>query len=230
LVSIHIFICRGNTIEDKKQNGYIGTDESGKGDYFGPLVVAGVYVDKSTEKRLADIGIRDSKTITDSRIYEFAKIIRSVLDTKQYSVISIGPEKYNELYAKIANLNKLLAWGHARTIENILGGVECKTAIADQFGDESLINKALLEKGKKIELIQMPKAEQHIAVAAASILAREMFLLRLAQMNKEYGFLFPKGASGEVEAVAKRFVQKNGMSELSKCAKMHFKTTQKLNM
>lgn len=217
-------------IDDKKQNGYIGTDESGKGDYFGPLVVAGVYLDKTTERRLADIGIRDSKTITDSRIYEFAKIIRSVLNAKQYSVIAIGPEKYNELYAKIGNLNKLLAWGHARTIENILGGVECNTAIADQFGDESLINKALLEKGKKIELIQMPKAEQHIAVAAASVLAREMFLSRLAQMSKDFGIVFPKGASAEVEAIAKRFVQKNGMSELSKCAKIHFKTTQKISM
>lgn len=211
-----------------KQNGYIGTDESGKGDYFGPLVVAGVFLDQITEKRLADAGIRDSKKISDNRIHEFAKMIRSYLDKAQYSVVVIRPEKYNELYAKIGNLNRLLAWGHARSIENILMAVDCNRAIADQFGDESYIKKALLEKGKGIELLQMPKAEQHTAVAAASILAREAFLLRLAELNKEFGIEFPKGASAEAENAAKRFVEKYGISQLVKCAKLHFKTTKKL--
>jgi ribonuclease HIII len=210
------------------QNGYIGTDESGKGDYFGPLVVAGVFLDQASEKRLADAGIRDSKKISDNRIREFAKMIRSYLDKAKYSVVVIGPEKYNELYAKIGNLNRLLAWGHARSIENILMAVDCSRAIADQFGDESYIKQALLEKGKGIELLQMPKAEQHVAVAAASVLAREGFLLRLAELNKEFGMEFPKGASIEVENAAKHFVEKYGMNQLAKCAKLHFKTTEKL--
>jgi ribonuclease HIII len=211
-----------------KNNGYIGTDESGKGDYFGPLVVAGVFLDQVVEKRLADAGVRDSKKISDNRIYEFATMIRSYLGKGQYAVVVIGPEKYNELYAKMGNLNRLLAWAHARSIENILMSVDCNRAIADQFGDESYIKKALLEKGKGIELLQMPKAEQHVAVAAASVLAREGFLLRLAELNKEFGMEFPKGASIEVENTAKRFVEKYGMNQLAKCAKLHFKTTEKL--
>jgi len=211
-----------------KQNGYIGTDESAKGDYFGPLVVAGVFLDPAAEKRLADAGVRDSKKISDNRIHAFAMMIRSYLNKIQYSVVAIGPEKYNELYAKIGNLNKLLAWGHARSIENILVAVDCNRAIADQFGDESYIKKALLEKGKGIELLQMPKAEQHTAVAAASVLARDAFLLRLAELSKEFGIEFPKGASAEVENTAKQFVEKYGMSQLARCAKLHFKTTEKL--
>jgi ribonuclease HIII len=177
---------------------------------------------------LADAGVRDSKKISDNRIYEFATMIRSYLGKGQYAVVVIGPEKYNELYAKMGNLNRLLAWAHARSIENILMSVDCNRAIADQFGDESYIKKALLEKGKGIELLQMPKAEQHVAVAAASVLAREGFLLRLAELNKEFGMEFPKGASIEVENTAKRFVEKYGMNQLAKCAKLHFKTTEKL--
>ncbi len=210
------------------QNGYIGTDESGKGDYFGPLVIAGVYLDPETEKTLGDAGVRDSKKISDQSIYEFAKMIRSHLNKSQYSVVAIGPDKYNELYDKIGNLNRLLAWGHARAIENILAAVECEKAIADQFGDESYIKRALLEKGKDIELVQMPKAEKHTAVAAASILAREAFLVRLAELSRECGMQLPKGASAEVENTARRVVQERGMSQLTKCAKLHFKTTAKL--
>jgi ribonuclease HIII len=211
-----------------KENGYIGTDESGKGDYFGPLVVAGVFLDPVTEKRLADAGIRDSKTISDNRIHEFATMITSYLDKSQYSIVAVGPEKYNELYSKMGNLNRLLAWGHARSIENILLEVDCKSAISDQFGDESYIQKALLEKGKTIELLQMPKAEQHTAVAAASVLARATFLRGLTQLQREFGMEFPKGASAEVELAAKRFIKKYGFDQLRKCAKIHFKITDRL--
>jgi ribonuclease HIII len=209
-------------------NGYIGTDESGKGDYFGPLVIAGVFLDPATEKRLAEAGVRDSKKISDTRIYEFAAMIRSYLSTQQYAVVSIGPEKYNELYGKIGNLNNLLAWGHARVIENILSGIRCDKVIADQFGDESFIQQALMSKGKKIKLVQMPKAEQFTAVAAASILARECFLIRLSELGKTIGIELLKGASPEVENTAKQIIRKNGFDALNKLAKLHFKTTEKL--
>jgi ribonuclease HIII len=213
-----------------KLNGYIGTDESGKGDYFGPLVIAGVYLDSESEKKLIDAGVKDSKKLSDDRVLELASTIRSRLDKTRYSVVSIGPEKYNELYERMGNLNKLLAWGHARSIENILASVNCKSVISDQFGDESYIKKALLEKGKGVELLQMPRAEEHTAVAAASILAREAFLLRLSALGKESGIELPKGASAEVEDTARRFVQKQGMGALTKYAKLHFKTTKKIEM
>jgi ribonuclease HIII len=212
-----------------KQNGYIGTDESGKGDYFGPLVVAGVYLDEASEKSLKQAGVQDSKKLSDHRIIELAKMIKSRLNKTQYSVVVIGPEKYNELYAKMNNLNRLLAWGHARSIENILTSIDCRSAISDQFGDESYIKKALLEKGKGIELLQMPKAEQHLAVAAASVLAREAFLERLAGLGKQFSIDLPKGGgSAEIEDVGRRFIEKYGANQLNKCAKLHFKTTKKL--
>jgi ribonuclease HIII len=206
----------------------IGTDESGKGDYFGPLVIAGTLVDQESETRLTAAGVRDSKQISDSSIVIIANEIRRILPKQNYSIVSIGPEKYNELYATIKNLNRLLAWGHARAIENILANNECANAIADQFGDESFIQKALLERGKKIRLIQRPKAEQFIAVAAASVLAREGFLNRLSDLGKTLGIELLKGASPQVEDMARQIIKTNGFDALSKYAKIHFKTTDRL--
>ncbi|WP_455388309.1 ribonuclease HIII, partial [Petrachloros mirabilis] len=169
----------------------IGIDESGKGDYFGPLVIAAVFVDATTQDELALMQVRDSKKISDGRILEMAQDIKIICP---HSVITIGPHKYNELYAKIRNLNRLLAWGHAKALETLLERVSCERAIADQFGDERLILNALQEKGRKIVLEQRTKAESDIAVAAASILARAEFLVRLKRLSGEIGTTLPKGA------------------------------------
>jgi ribonuclease HIII len=201
----------------------IGIDESGKGDYFGPLVIAAVLVTPADEADLRLMQVRDSKRISDGRILELAPDIRQVC---RHSVVAIGPQRYNELYAKINNLNRLLAWGHARALENILEHAECPLAISDQFGDERFIMSALLEKGKKIQLIQRPKAEEDLAVAAASILARAEFLLRLKRLSEEIGLSLPKGASQAVELAARVVVKKLGRERLESVAKLHFKTTQ----
>jgi ribonuclease HIII len=141
-------------------------------------------------------------------------------------VIAIGPQKYNELYAKIKNLNRLLAWGHAKALENLLERVSCERAISDQFGDERLILNALQDKGRKIVLEQRTKAESDLAVAAASILARAEFLLRLKRLSSEVGTMLPKGASPSVELAARMIVKKHGRERLGTVAKLHFKTTQ----
>ena len=201
----------------------IGIDESGKGDYFGPLVIAAVLVTPADEPDLRLMQVRDSKRISDGRILEMAPDIRQVC---RHSVVAIGPHRYNDLYAKIKNLNRLLAWGHARALENILEHVECPRAISDQFGDERFILNALLEKGKKIQLIQRPKAEEDLAVAAASILARAEFLIRLKRLSEEIGLSLPKGASQAVETAARVVVKKLGRERLEGIAKLHFKTTQ----
>ncbi len=202
----------------------IGIDESGKGDYFGPLVIAAVFVDATTQGELALMEVRDSKKISDGRILEMAPDIKTICP---HSIIAIGPQKYNELYAKIRNLNRLLAWGHAKALENLLErGVSCERAISDQFGDERLILNALQEKGQKIALEQRPKAESDLAVAAASILARAEFLLRLKRLSDEIGTTLPKGASPAVELAAKMIVKKHGQERLGTVAKLHFKTTQ----
>ncbi len=201
----------------------IGIDESGKGDYFGPLVVAAVFVDATTESELRLMQVRDSKKISDGRILELAPDIRTICP---HSVVAIGPQRYNELYRKIKNLNRLLAWGHARALENLLERVDCDLAIADQFGDERLILNALQEKGKRIRLEQRPKAESDLAVAAASIVARAEFLLRLKRLSDEVGTTLPKGASPAVELAARMIVKKHGQERLGAVAKLHFKTTQ----
>lgn len=207
-----------NTIER------IGIDESGKGDYFGPLVIAAVFVDATTKSELKLMGVRDSKKISDGRILELAPDIKTICP---HSVIAIGPQKYNELYAKIKNLNRLLAWGHAKALETLLErGVTCERAISDQFGDERLILNALQEKGRRIVLEQRTKAESDLAVAAASILARSEFLLRLKRLSQEVGTTLPKGTSPAAELAARMIIKKHGQDRLKLVAKLHFKTTQ----
>jgi ribonuclease HIII len=206
----------------------IGTDESGKGDYFGPLVSAGVYVDERSARDLTAYGVKDSKDLADSRILELApKIVQTC---KGYlSVIEISPDRYNDLYEQFTregkNLNTLLAWGHAKAIEEILSKIDCKIALADQFADESFILSKLQERGRGIRLIQMHKAEQNIAVAAASILARARFLVKLSKLSDEYKIELPKGASQKVVENAKKFIEMHGREKLRNVAKLHFRIT-----
>lgn len=209
----------------------IGTDESGKGDYFGPLVSAAVYVESHTAKLLELEGVRDSKKLSDSKNEELAEKITEICKN-EYSIIEISPEKYNDLYDQFIrekkNLNTLLAWGHAKAIEELLSKVECNNAIADQFADERFILSKLQEKGKKLNLIQMHKAEENIAVAAASILARARFLQKLSELSSEYNLELPKGSSISVIKTAKSIVATHGKNALRKIAKLHFKTTKEV--
>ncbi|MFM8551929.1 MAG: ribonuclease HIII [Nitrospiraceae bacterium] len=201
----------------------IGIDESGKGDYFGPLVIAAAYVTPELEPDLRLMEVRDSKRISDGRILEMARDLKQVC---RHSIVAIGPERYNELYKKIKNLNRLLAWGHARALENLLEQVPCELAIADQFGDERFVLNALQDKGKRIRLLQRTKAESDLAVAAASILARAEFLLRLKRLADDIGLPLPKGASPQVELAGRMVVKKYGQERLGAVAKLHFRTTQ----
>ncbi len=207
------------------EKGHIGTDESGKGDYFGPLVVAGVYVPDAQQEVLQELGVRDSKRISDNRVREMADLVRTGY---KHSIVAIGPEKYNELYGKLRNLNRLLAWAHARAIENILEEVECAQAITDQFGDKLFVQNAMMKKGRNIELIQRPKAEEDMAVAAASILARAEFLKRLYFLSQDFKVEIPKGSSPRSEEVGLILVKKLGADVLDKVAKKHFKLTSRI--
>ena len=204
---------------------YVGTDESGKGDFFGPLVVAGVQVDENNKQKFIDLGIKDSKKLDDKKILVLANQIKA---NAVHSVVVITPVKYNELYSKFSNLNKLLAWAHARAIENILEKSPCSCALADKFGDESLIKNALMKNGQNIELKQMVRAEADIAVAAASVLARAEYVKRMQELENKYELPLSKGASSKVVEQAKDFVQKYTYNRLNEVAKMHFKTANEL--
>ena len=206
---------------------YIGTDESGKGDYFGPLVIAAVFADLSISKKLKEIGVIDSKELTDQSISIIAAKIKK-LEGCVFDVIVIGPEKYNILYDKMGNLNKLLGWAHAKAIENVLNVKIAPEAISDKFGNEKYIHNSLQEKGKEIKLHQETKAEKFTAVAAASILARDSFSKWFYIVKKQMNIQLPKGASQKVEEKAKYIKKQLGNEVLGKLVKLHFKTTKKL--
>lgn len=213
-------------LDPQKYAPHFGIDESGKGDFFGPLVIAGVFTNETYAKKFQDAGIRDSKAITsDGSIRKLAKMIRE--SGSPQSVIVIGPEKYNQLYAKIGNLNRLLAWGHARIIENLCElRPDCPRALSDQFADAKLLERSLMEKGRGIILEQRTKAESDFAVAAASILAREKFIdwMETKGFELNLGASLPRGASAEVKKKAAKIVTIHGEQTLKTVAKMHFKT------
>jgi len=204
---------------------HFGVDESGKGDFFGPLVIAGVYVNREIAHRFHKAGVTDSKRIgSDARIRSLADVIRET-EGVELSVVEIGPAKYNELYEKIGNLNRLLAWGHARVIENLLTArPDCPRALSDQFGNPALIKRSLMDKGREIQLDQRTKAESDPAVAAASILARERFILWLERHGKRHGATLARGVSAQVKATAKELVARHGPGILREVAKTHFRT------
>ena len=208
----------------------IGVDESGKGDFFGPMCIAGVYVNEQVIKAWADAGVRDSKNISsDKKISELADQIRHTPGCV-VNVVCVGNETYNRLYHKMRSVNTLLAWGHARVIENLMGlryqmNPPPVKAISDQFAaSKTVIEKALMAEGRTIQLVQRHKAEEDVAVAAASILARDEFVKRLALLEKQFGQKFPKGASSAVDAAAKQFVETRGADQLSLVSKTHFRT------
>ncbi len=207
-----------------------GVDESGKGDFFGPLCVAGVYVNEGVVKAWQDAGVRDSKAIgSDRRIAELAQRIRETPGCV-FSVVPVGNEAYNRLYRSMKSVNRLLAWGHARVIENLMLQRHRMNplpvrAISDQFAqDKATVAKALMSLGREIELVQRHKAEADLAVAAASILARDEFVSRLGKLEKEWGVKLPKGASAAVDAAAKEFIARHGAGKLAAVAKLHFRT------
>lgn len=208
----------------------LGVDESGKGDFFGPLCVAGAYVNEAVITAWADAGVRDSKNISsDRKIAELARVIRETPGCVT-AVVPIGNEAYNRLYTKMGSVNAILAWGHARVIENLMQqrarmNPPPVRAISDQFAhDKNTVAKALMNQGREIELVQRHKAEEDLAVAAASILARHEFVTRLAALEKQFGLTLPKGASAAVDQAAKGFIEKHGADSLAKVAKTHFRT------
>lgn len=203
----------------------IGIDESGKGDFFGPLCVAGVFAEGEAVIRLKTLGVKDSKNLSDKQIREIAAKIRA---STIHTIVKINPAKYNEIYAQFKNLNRLLGWGHATAIESLAERTGCKTVIIDQFADESVVEMALKRKKLKLDLHQRHRAEEDLVVAAASILAREAFIDGLDKLSREWDLPLPKGASAATVAAGKKFVLRYGKEQLASVAKLHFKTLEKV--
>ena len=208
---------------------HFGVDESGKGDFFGPLVIAGVYVDRGIARKLLDAGVQDSKRITsDARIRALGDAIRKETLGLNETVL-IGPAKYNELYGSFGNLNSLLGWGHARVIENLLAKKpECPRSLSDQFADARVIERSLRGPAREIVIEQRPRAESDVAVAAASILAREAFIDWLERSGKKLGLKLGRGVSASVKEAAKKLVEQGGAQALREVAKIHFRTAHEI--
>lgn len=199
----------------------IGIDESGKGDFFGPLCIAGVFAEGEAIAELKALGVQDSKNLSDKQIHAIAAKIKT-----QYvhHIVKINPAKYNEIYIQFKNLNRLLAWGHATAIEALVERTGCSNIIIDQFADESVVETALKRKKLSVHLAQRHRAEEDLVVAAASILAREAFLKGLEKLGHDFEMTLPKGASAATIAAGKKFVMKHGQEKLSCVGKLHFKT------
>lgn len=212
--------------EDEDPSDLIGIDESGKGDYFGPLVVAAVRITPELTEQLSGLGITDSKKLSDSSIKYLAEII---IKRCQHALIVMGNKSYNTIYEKTKNLNHILAWAHMKVLEDTLKQGYCPNVLCDQFASASLLKNTLRAKKIDVTLYQRPKAESNLAVACASILARYNFIDQIEKMSASYSFNFPKGASDHVLNMAEEFVEEFGDDELSIVSKTHFKLTEKLN-
>jgi ribonuclease HIII len=225
LKSLPFTTKRESPSEGIDQRTRIGVDEAGKGDYFGPLCVAGVVADAGSIPYLIELGVKDSKKISDEGVCRIAKKIVAKLPNY---IIRLRPEKYNELYSQFKNLNSLLAWCHATVIDSLAKQTKAPLAIIDKFAHESVVERALIKKRNNIAVEQRIRGEEDIVVAAASIVARWGFLEGLAQTGEPFSINLPKGASTLVKETAKKFVQTHGKEALRFVAKLHFKTTLEL--
>lgn len=208
-----------------ERRAHIGVDEAGKGDFFGPLCVAAIYCSTEDIDTLLKLGIRDSKQLNDESIRQKASILQNEF---KHSIVALPPSTYNRLYAKFHNLNSLLGWAHATAIENVYNLSGCNLAFIDQFGHSSIVEKAVVSKKIPVELVQRHKGEGDPVVAAASILARNAFVMGLQRLSQQYHIHLPKGASAAVIEVGRQFLQKYGKEGLRDVAKLHFKTSDAL--
>ncbi len=207
---------------------WAGSDESGKGDYFGPLVVAAVCLDTAAGKKLCQEGVMDSKALPDKKIHELAQKIRK--NAKSFSILALKEPFYNQRYAQLQskkmNLNHLLASGHVHALDEVLQKVPtCHWAVVDQFSRHSPIAAQLIARHTGLHVYETPGGERDMAVAAASILARDTFVSIMDDMSVKAGFSLPKGGSTQATAAAKKIVKEQGREALGQYVKLHFANT-----
>ncbi|MEM8883628.1 MAG: ribonuclease HIII [Planctomycetota bacterium] len=203
-----------------------GSDESGKGDYFGPLVVAAVVVAPGEEEEIRSLGVRDCKQMADSSILRVAAALR---ERFPHGVVKLDPPGYNEAHARDGNVAIFLSRMHAQALAEAVGGADdCGLIVIDKFTSVARLKGALAEESLTMPVEIRPKAEDNPAVAAASVLARAEFLLDLRELGHEWGVELPKGAGRPVDVAARDIYRSGGRATLDKIAKTHFRTTSKV--
>ncbi|MGA1205545.1 MAG: ribonuclease HIII [Opitutales bacterium] len=203
---------------------HAGVDEAGKGDLFGPLVSCCVIADGTMVRQWQEEGVKDSKNLTDGSILRLEKIIlktRGVVVKKTFASM----QRYNELMSKPgANLNKLLAWYHARSVQAAIEVRPVEWGMLDQFSKTPLTQQQLKKNGVDFDLRMQTKAEADPVVAAASICARAEFVRQMRKLSVEFGEELKKGAGAQVKKQGEELVGKLGPHRLKDFAKVHFKT------
>ncbi len=199
----------------------LGSDEAGKGDFFGPLVVVGLRLSPELGEALAEGGLVESKQVSDTRCHQLGA---ALLESFAPSVERLSPADYNAAYARIGNLNAILADLHTKAVRALAQTGD--TVVIDQFGPPGRMQRAL--RGTAIQLIQMPRAERVTAVAAASLVARHVFLKELEELSQEAGVDLPKGAGAPVDQAAVEFLKIHGPDGLGRFAKLHFANAKRL--
>lgn len=227
---LELDIIPDDIIEDVSNLSAIGSDEVGTGDYFGPIVVCATYVEQSKLEALRQLGVKDSKLLTDKQMIAMALQLSQMIP---YAIVYLDPEKFNSLNKSKDNLNFIKAYLHNKVINSILKkipNVKYDAILIDEFtpkekyfeylhADKNVVkNVTLIKQGEKA----------HLSVAAASILARVTFLRELGKMSKAYDFELFKGAGPEVDRNAIAFVKAHGWDELKKVVKFKFANTKRI--
>lgn len=204
---------------------WVGIDETGKGDFFGPLVTCAVRVELKDLPWLDELGVGDSKAINDREIERLAPLLRKALP---FHEVVLMPPTYNELYASFSNLNKLLAWTHAAAAEAVLDNAPAELVLSDQFAKQEIVPRYFKGAGREVRYVQRTRAEADPAVGCASIIARATFLAKMRTLERDVGMKLHRGAGPPVIAAGRRFVERRGFDQLERVAKLHFKTIERL--
>ncbi len=206
---------------------WLGTDESGKGDFFGPLVIAGFVVEKAMLPYLREIGVDDCKKLEDGKILKIAKILYNEYPNN-CKVFGVAPKNYNRIYQQFRDkgqkLNQMMIWLHTKAVLDLQKQIDFEGAVIDKFASVRALDTYAPAEFKKISCIFREKAEDDPAVAAASILARAEFLRQMDYLSSKCGFTLHKGASALVKKDAKKFISKFSSDKLPFICKTHFKT------
>ncbi len=205
-------------VEDLQlETDYIGTDEAGKGDLFGPLVVCGFAFTRKVAKEVLKIGVRDSKSVPSESL---EKLAEELINFQHHKCVVINPETYNGLYKRLQNLNKIMSLAHANAIDALFLEHNLPKAIVDRFMRGSYIDCYI---NAPIEVVEEIKAENYPGVAAASIIARYLYLRELKKLSRAAGINLPPGSGNEAKRVFQELRSKLEQRELRKFAKLHFK-------
>lgn len=231
--NIDYFIDREEVKEKKEETtipidiSSVGSDEVGTGDYYGPIVVTASFVSKDNIPFLTELGVRDSKKLSDEQIL---KIVPKIIKKTPYKTIMLSNKEYNDNYGKDMNMNKIKAVLHNKVLTEMVKDNEYDYIVVDQFEPESSYYKHLSEVPSPLKGITfITKAEDKcLSVACSSLISRYIFVKEIDKLGDKYGIFLPKGANYYVEDVGIKLVEKYGVNVLKEVAKLNFSNTDRI--